>query len=224
MCPGFNGSLRDYQLKGVKWLISLWSNGLNGILADQARAARCCFMGAGWGAARVTGRCAACRPFSCAASCVGDVPCCCPILCRAGLGRPPVPRCLPGVRRCTCWPPAAVHTWMPPAATPLAHQLATLRLHPADGPGQDGSDHRLPVPPAQRGPHQRPLHGALRCVRCAALWALGTAGGRVLRARAARCCTQPLLGTYHCSDCARLTDSPEMLPLPPCRCWARCPR
>lgn len=35
MCPGFKGSLRDYQLKGVKWLISLWSNGLNGILADQ---------------------------------------------------------------------------------------------------------------------------------------------------------------------------------------------
>ncbi len=35
MCPGFNGALRDYQLKGVKWLISLWSNGLNGILADQ---------------------------------------------------------------------------------------------------------------------------------------------------------------------------------------------
>jgi hypothetical protein len=35
MCPGFSGALRDYQLKGVKWLISLWSNGLNGILADQ---------------------------------------------------------------------------------------------------------------------------------------------------------------------------------------------
>ena len=27
--------LRGYQLRGVKWLISLWSNGLNGILADQ---------------------------------------------------------------------------------------------------------------------------------------------------------------------------------------------
>jgi hypothetical protein len=35
MCPGFKGGLRDYQLKGVKWLISLWSNGLNGILGDQ---------------------------------------------------------------------------------------------------------------------------------------------------------------------------------------------
>ena len=35
LCPGFKGSLRDYQVKGVKWLISLWSNGLNGILADQ---------------------------------------------------------------------------------------------------------------------------------------------------------------------------------------------
>lgn len=35
LCPGFVGSLRDYQLKGVKWLISLYQNGLNGILADQ---------------------------------------------------------------------------------------------------------------------------------------------------------------------------------------------
>ena len=29
------GSMRDYQLKGVKWMISLYQNGLNGILADQ---------------------------------------------------------------------------------------------------------------------------------------------------------------------------------------------
>ena len=35
LCPGFEGSLRDYQLKGVQWLISLYQNGLNGILADQ---------------------------------------------------------------------------------------------------------------------------------------------------------------------------------------------
>lgn len=35
LCPGFSGSLRDYQLKGVQWLISLYQNGLNGILADQ---------------------------------------------------------------------------------------------------------------------------------------------------------------------------------------------
>jgi ATP-dependent DNA helicase len=35
LCPGFAGSLRDYQLKGVQWLISLYQNGLNGILADQ---------------------------------------------------------------------------------------------------------------------------------------------------------------------------------------------
>eukprot|EP00892_Ulva_mutabilis_P009570 jgi/Ulvmu1/6986/UM033_0044.1 len=33
--PLINGELRDYQLKGVKWLISLWTNGMNGILADQ---------------------------------------------------------------------------------------------------------------------------------------------------------------------------------------------
>ncbi len=54
MCPGFNGALRDYQLKGVKWLISLWSNGLNGILADQmvrapwlCRPLRCLFVAQG---------------------------------------------------------------------------------------------------------------------------------------------------------------------------------
>ncbi|KAL3527095.1 hypothetical protein ACH5RR_011751 [Cinchona calisaya] len=29
------GKLKNFQLKGVKWLISLWQNGLNGILADQ---------------------------------------------------------------------------------------------------------------------------------------------------------------------------------------------
>ncbi|PSS36469.1 ATP-dependent DNA helicase [Actinidia chinensis var. chinensis] len=29
------GELKPYQIKGVKWLISLWQNGLNGILADQ---------------------------------------------------------------------------------------------------------------------------------------------------------------------------------------------
>ena len=33
--PLMEGELRDYQVEGVKWLISLWSNGLNGILADQ---------------------------------------------------------------------------------------------------------------------------------------------------------------------------------------------
>ncbi|KAK2975847.1 hypothetical protein RJ640_022864 [Escallonia rubra] len=29
------GKLKTYQIKGIKWLISLWQNGLNGILADQ---------------------------------------------------------------------------------------------------------------------------------------------------------------------------------------------
>ncbi|XP_043711558.1 ATP-dependent DNA helicase DDM1-like isoform X2 [Telopea speciosissima] len=29
------GKLKPYQIKGVKWMISLWQNGLNGILADQ---------------------------------------------------------------------------------------------------------------------------------------------------------------------------------------------
>lgn len=31
------GKLKSYQTKGVKWMISLWQNGLNGILADQMR-------------------------------------------------------------------------------------------------------------------------------------------------------------------------------------------
>ncbi|KAG6556402.1 hypothetical protein Mapa_002345 [Marchantia paleacea] len=36
ICPLLTGGvLKSYQLKGVKWLISLWQNGLNGILADQ---------------------------------------------------------------------------------------------------------------------------------------------------------------------------------------------
>ncbi|KAH7316187.1 hypothetical protein KP509_21G081900 [Ceratopteris richardii] len=29
------GRLKPYQIKGIKWMISLWQNGLNGILADQ---------------------------------------------------------------------------------------------------------------------------------------------------------------------------------------------
>lgn len=35
LVPLIQGELRDYQLKGVKWMISLWSNGINGILGDQ---------------------------------------------------------------------------------------------------------------------------------------------------------------------------------------------
>lgn len=35
MFPLLKGDLRDYQLQGVRWMISLWQNGLNGILADQ---------------------------------------------------------------------------------------------------------------------------------------------------------------------------------------------
>ena len=49
MCPGFKGALRDYQLKGVKWLISLWSNGLNGILADQMVGGCGALARGGWG-------------------------------------------------------------------------------------------------------------------------------------------------------------------------------
>ena len=35
LVPLIEGELREYQLKGIKWLISMWQNGLNGILADQ---------------------------------------------------------------------------------------------------------------------------------------------------------------------------------------------
>ena len=35
LLPMMTVNMRDYQLKGVKWLIALYQNGLNGILADQ---------------------------------------------------------------------------------------------------------------------------------------------------------------------------------------------
>lgn len=30
-----NGSMRDYQIRGLNWMISLYENGINGILADE---------------------------------------------------------------------------------------------------------------------------------------------------------------------------------------------
>ena len=30
-----NGELRDYQIRGLNWMISLFENGINGILADE---------------------------------------------------------------------------------------------------------------------------------------------------------------------------------------------
>lgn len=30
-----NGELRDYQIRGLNWLIQLQHNGINGILADE---------------------------------------------------------------------------------------------------------------------------------------------------------------------------------------------
>lgn len=30
-----NGKLKEYQLKGLEWLVSLYNNNLNGILADE---------------------------------------------------------------------------------------------------------------------------------------------------------------------------------------------
>ena len=35
--PNFvkNGKMRDYQVRGLNWMISLYENGINGILADE---------------------------------------------------------------------------------------------------------------------------------------------------------------------------------------------
>lgn len=33
--PGIQGKMRDYQLAGLNWLIRLYENGINGILADE---------------------------------------------------------------------------------------------------------------------------------------------------------------------------------------------
>lgn len=30
-----NGKLKEYQIKGLEWLVSLYNNNLNGILADE---------------------------------------------------------------------------------------------------------------------------------------------------------------------------------------------
>ena len=30
-----NGKLRDYQIRGLNWMISLYENNINGILADE---------------------------------------------------------------------------------------------------------------------------------------------------------------------------------------------
>jgi SWI/SNF-related matrix-associated actin-dependent regulator of chromatin subfamily A member 2/4 len=30
-----NGKLKEYQIKGLEWLVSLFNNNLNGILADE---------------------------------------------------------------------------------------------------------------------------------------------------------------------------------------------
>ena len=30
-----NGEMRDYQVRGLNWMISLYENGINGILADE---------------------------------------------------------------------------------------------------------------------------------------------------------------------------------------------
>jgi len=30
-----NGKLKEYQVKGLQWLVSLYNNNLNGILADE---------------------------------------------------------------------------------------------------------------------------------------------------------------------------------------------
>ena len=48
LLPLIEGDLRQYQLKGVKWLISLYQNGLNGILADQMGLGKTARLGLLW--------------------------------------------------------------------------------------------------------------------------------------------------------------------------------
>lgn len=36
-----NGTLRDYQIRGLNWMISLYENGINGILADEMVKKQC---------------------------------------------------------------------------------------------------------------------------------------------------------------------------------------
>ena len=31
----FQGKLREYQLRGLRWLVNVYNNGINGILADE---------------------------------------------------------------------------------------------------------------------------------------------------------------------------------------------
>lgn len=33
--PFINGEMRDYQIRGLNWMISLYENHINGILADE---------------------------------------------------------------------------------------------------------------------------------------------------------------------------------------------
>jgi hypothetical protein len=35
------GKLREYQMQGLNWLIHLYDNGINGILADEMVGPRC---------------------------------------------------------------------------------------------------------------------------------------------------------------------------------------
>jgi SNF2 family DNA or RNA helicase len=47
--PPGNGKLRDYQMMGLEWMVSLYNNKLNGILADEMglgkTAQAICFLG-----------------------------------------------------------------------------------------------------------------------------------------------------------------------------------
>lgn len=38
------GQLKEYQLTGLSWLISLYNNNLNGILADEMGLGECCML------------------------------------------------------------------------------------------------------------------------------------------------------------------------------------
>ena len=53
------GELRPYQLRGIQWMISLYHNGVNGILADQMG------LGKTVGPRSVCIRCELATPFLC---------------------------------------------------------------------------------------------------------------------------------------------------------------
>jgi hypothetical protein len=119
--PPNGATLREYQIVGLQWMVSLYNNHLNGLLADEVRpasrcGAACCLLPArstpicdGW--RRLKGPCllilSLMRPAD-------------------GPGQ--------GVEAWPCWITAVACALLALPTLPLACHPQ----HPADGPGQDG--------------------------------------------------------------------------------------